>query len=162
MRFMVIHRMMWGYGLAPLLCQGCSHIPRSNRETVKMAGNLKVQSSVRVMMLCVLHSYTYIKCLCFPYLDDSSSNLGFAPGIFKRSRWVLQRGYRNGWDVMTQGTMDAIMLFMHFVFLYEFSNYVSVMLCYLSCSKLMLCFKVCWKLMLCAKICWEKLTSDNE
>ena len=41
---------------------------------------------------------------------------------------------------MTQGTMDAIMLFMHFVFLYEFSNYISVMLCYVTCHVQNLCY----------------------
>ncbi|XP_052210934.1 uncharacterized protein LOC127813874 isoform X3 [Diospyros lotus] len=34
--------------LPPLLCQGCTHTPRSGRETVKMAGNLKVPVDIDI------------------------------------------------------------------------------------------------------------------
>ena len=51
-----------------------------------------------VVVLCHAHeSYLHIMKVYFSaiHLDDLTSNLGFAPGTFKRSRWRLQQG---GWS----------------------------------------------------------------
>ena len=38
--------------------------------------------------------------MMYPYLDDSSSNVGYANETFKRSNWDLQQRHENGRDVV--------------------------------------------------------------
>ena len=72
-----------------------------------------------------------------PYLDDSTSNVGFAPRIFKCSRWCLQRGHINGVDVTTQGIMELIKLFL---LLFSHKDLNMYQTCYISSHVENLCF----------------------